>query len=120
MHSIQQDSLETQKQKDSLLLICTLKQHIDRRGCEQFADVRGFLYFGVFWQPKENELLSYHFKNGNFFEMCAIKTCEGKRRMTNNLPHELPRITKIILDRGVKVTAKLIGKQCYRSLLVKD
>ena len=27
VHSIQQDSLETQKKKDSLLLICTLKQH---------------------------------------------------------------------------------------------
>ena len=82
--------------------------------------MRGFLYFEAFWQPKKNELLSYLFESGNFFEMCAIKTCEGKREMTINLPHELPRITKIILDRGVKVTPKLIGKQCYRSLLVKD
>ena len=40
--------------------------------------------------------------------------------MTINLPHELPCITKIILDRGVKVPPKLIGKQCYRSLFVKD
>ena len=40
--------------------------------------------------------------------------------MTINLPHELPRITKIVLDREVKVTAELIEKHCYRSLLVKD
>ena len=82
--------------------------------------MRGFLYFGAFWQPKENELLIYLFENGKFFEMCAIKNCEGKKGMTINLPRELPRITKIILDRGVKVTVKLIGKHCYRSLLVKD
>ena len=40
--------------------------------------------------------------------------------MTSNLPREVPRITKIILDRGVKVTAELIGEHCYKSLLVKD
>ena len=51
--------------------------------------------------------------------MCAIKTCEEKRGMTINLPRELPRITKIILNRGVKVKAELIGKRCYKSLLVK-
>ena len=47
-------------------------------------------------------------------------TCEEKRGMTSNLPREVPRITKIILDRGVKVIAELIGEHCYRSLLVKD
>ena len=72
--------------------------------------MRGFLY----------ELLSYLLENGKFFEMCDIKACEGKRGMTINLPHELPSITKIIFDCGVKVTVKLTGKQCYRSLLVKD
>ena len=81
--------------------------------------MRGFLYFEAFWQLKENELLSCHFENGNFFDMCAIKTCEEKRGMTINLPRELPRITKIILNRGVKVKAELIGKHCYKSLLVK-
>ena len=30
-----------------------------------------------------------------------------------------PCITKIILDRGVKVTAELIEKHCHRSPLVK-
>ena len=101
-------------------------QIIDKREClsikcfEYFADVRGFLYFETFWQPKENELLSCHFENGNFFDICATKPCEEKRRMTSNLPRELPRITKIIFDREVKVTAELIGKHCYRSPLVKD
>ena len=71
------------------------------------ADVRGFLYFETFWQPKENELLSCHFENGNFFSMRAIKAYEEKRGMTIYLPRELPRITKIILDGGVKVAAEL-------------
>ena len=72
------------------------------------AGVRGFIYFETFWQPKENELLSCHFKNGNFFGMLAIKTYDDKRGMTIYLTRELPRITKLILDCGVKVTAELL------------
>ena len=52
-------------------------------------------------------MLSCHFENGNFFGMRAIKTYEEKRGMTIYLPRELPRITKIILDCGVKVAAEL-------------
>ena len=65
-------------------------QIIDKREClsikcfEYFADVRGFLYFETFWQPKENELLSCHFENGNFFDICATKPCEEKREMTGS------------------------------------
>ena len=51
--------------------------------------------------------------------MCAIKTCEEKKGMTIHLPRGLPRITKTILDCGVKFTAELIEKHCYRSILVK-
>ena len=71
------------------------------------ADARGFLYFETFWQPKENELLSCHFENGNIFGMRAIKTYEEKRGMAIYLLRELLSITKIILDCGVKVTAEL-------------
>ena len=65
-------------------------------------------------------MLSCHLENGNFFDICATKTCEEKKGMISNLLRELPRITKIVLDREVKVTAELIEKHCYRSLLVKD
>ena len=73
-----------------------------------------------FGNTRKIDFLSCHFENGSFFDICATKTCEEKRGMTNNLPRELPRIPKVILDRGVKVTAELIGEHCYRSLLVKD
>ena len=73
-----------------------------------------------FGNTSKIDFLSCHFENGIFFDICATKTCTEKRGMTSNLPRELPRITKIILDRGVKVTAELIGEHCYKSLLVKD
>ena len=73
-----------------------------------------------FGNTSKIDFLSCHFENGSFFDICATKTCEDKRGITNNLPRELPRIPKVILDRGVKVTAELIGEHCYRSLLVKD
>ena len=39
--------------------------------------------------------------------------------MVFHLPHELPRITKIINDCGAEVTAELIEKHCRRSPLIK-
>ena len=39
--------------------------------------------------------------------------------MVVHLPSELARITKIIIDRGAKVTAELVEKHCHRSPLIK-
>lgn len=86
---------------------------------EYTAAVRGFHYFKTFWQPKEKELLSCHFENGNNYDMFAIKTCDEEGRMVGHLPREVSRITKFIIDRGAKVTVELLGTHYRRSPLVK-
>ena len=86
---------------------------------EYTAAVRGYHYFKTIWQPKENEVLTCQFENGNSYDMFAIKTCDHGGIMVGHLPREVSRITKFIIDRGAIVTVLLTGTHYRRLPLVK-
>ena len=68
--------------------------------------VRGFHVYRDVWKPLGNEELECLFERHNLFDMFAIKTSrlEGWQ-ILGDLPREISRPTKFLLDRGAKVTA---------------
>ena len=77
--------------------------------------VRRYHYYRKYWSPKEHETLNCYHEPGNPFDIFAIKTCShGSLHLVGNLPREISRLTKFILDRGAEVEAKLTSNQyCY-------
>ena len=76
--------------------------------------VRGYHYYRKYWSPKEHETLNCYHEPGNPFDIFAIKTCSHRSlQPVGHLPREISRLTKLILDRGAEVEAKLTSNQ-YR------
>ena len=82
------------------------------------AAVRGFHFYSEVWDPKENEELCCLHESNNVFDMFAIKTCQiQENKVVGHLPREISRPTKILLDRGAKITATLSSTKFRRSPL---
>ena len=77
--------------------------------------VRGYHYYRKYRSPKEHKTLNCYHEPGNPFDIFAIKTCShGSLHLVGNLPREISRLTKFILDRGAEMEAKLTSNQyCY-------
>ena len=76
--------------------------------------VCGNHYYRKYWSPKEHETLNCYHEPGNPFDIFAIKTCSHRSlQPVGHLPREISRLTKLILDRGAEVEAKLTSNQ-YR------
>ena len=77
--------------------------------------VRGYHYYRKYRSPKEHKTLNCYHEPGNPFDIFAIKTCShGSLHLVGNLPREISRLTKFILDSGAEVEAKLTSNQyCY-------
>ena len=95
------------------LFVCccyTLKMNFEFQSA-----VRGYHYYRKYWSPKEHETLNCYHEPGNPFDIFAIKTCSHRSlQPVGHLPREISRLTKLILDRGAEVEAKLTSNQ-YRS-----
>jgi len=89
--------------------------------CFQFsAAVRGFHYYQRFWVPEPEQPLNCFHEEGNLFDRFAIKMCEIKEdKIVGHLPMEISRVTKFLLDRGARVSAKLSSTNYRRSPLVQ-
>ena len=76
--------------------------------------VRGYHYYRKYRSPKEHKTLNCYHEPGNPFDIFAIKTCSHRSlQPVGHLPREISRLTKLILDRGAEVEAKLTSNQ-YR------
>ena len=74
--------------------------------------VRGYHYYRKYRSPIEHENLNCYHEPGNPFDIFAIKTCShGSLHLVGNLPREISRLTKFILDRSAEVEAKLTSNQ---------
>ena len=84
------------------------------------------IYAKVFGGQKKGKFYLVHTKKiiyTIYLLIFAIKTCltdeNGKEQIVGNLPLELSRFAKYLLDRGSAVTAKLTSTHCRRSVLVQ-
>ena len=67
----------------------------------------------------EQTLNCFH-EEGNTSDRFAIKICEkDKNEIVGQLPMEISRVTKFLLDRGANVSAKLRSTHYRRSPLVQ-
>ena len=72
------------------------------------AAVRGFYYYRKSWLPEPEQSLNCFHKEENTFHRFAIKVCEkDKNEIVGHLPMEISRVTKLLLDKGANVSAKL-------------
>ena len=83
------------------------------------AAVRDFHYYQKIWSPKEGEVLSCYHERDNAFDVFALKTESKNSSTVGHLPREVSRITKFILDRGAKVTARLTSTNFRRSPMIQ-
>ena len=83
------------------------------------AAIRGFHYYQRIWSPRENEELNCLHEQGNVFDIFAIKTICRNGKIVRQLPREISRITKFILDRGAQVNAVLTSNNYRHSPLVQ-
>ena len=60
------------------------------------------------WKPSMGETLNCDDEYGNAFDCFSIKT-EKDGLIVGHLPREISRVTKFLLDRGAKGTAKIIS-----------
>ena len=82
------------------------------------AAVRGFHYYKAFWNPVTNQKLSCAHEENNPFDMFAIKVCEGTK-IVGQLPMEISRASKFLMDRGAKFMVELVSTNYRRSPLVQ-
>ena len=84
------------------------------------AAVRDFHYYRKPWLPELEQTLNCFHEEWNTFDRFAIKVCEkDKNEIVGDLPMEISRITKFLLDRGANVSAKLTSTHYRRSPLVQ-
>ena len=67
--------------------------------------------------PEENEKLDCSHERGSFYDRFAIKT--ENRTTVANLPKELSRVRKYLLDRGATLHLELSSTNYRRSPLVQ-
>ena len=78
--------------------------------------VRSYHYYRRYWSPQENEILKCYHKTGNPFDIFAIKTCSNQDPCSmDNLPQEINRITKYLLERDTEIEAQLTSTLYRRS-----
>ena len=85
------------------------------------AAIRGFHVYKSTWKPEQGEILNCHHEEDNPYDIFSIKVCKSGNDtlIVGHLPMEISRITKFILQRGARVTAKVTGKHYRRSPLVQ-
>ena len=82
------------------------------------AAVRDFYVFRKIWKPVLNELLDCFHERRNDFDYVSIKTCEKDNKKTvGHLPREISRPTKLLIDRGARVTAEITSSHYRKSPL---
>ena len=83
--------------------------------------VRGFHVYKVIWEPKYSEVLACSHEENNPHDPFAIKTCHlDSGKIVGHLLMELSRISKFILNRGVKIDVKLRENIFFTLLLFKE
>ena len=91
--------------------------------CKTFqftSAVRGFHFYRQFWNPEPEQNLNCFHELNNPFDYFAIKICPvSKDDIVGHLPMEISRVTKFLIDRGAKVSAKLTSTNYRRSPLVQ-
>lgn len=82
--------------------------------------IRGFHFYKQFWSPEPEQNLRCFHEINNPFDYFAIKICPlSNGEIVGHLPMEISRVTKFIIDRGAKVSAKLTSINYRRSPLVQ-
>ena len=77
--------------------------------------IRGYRVYRNIWQPKESETLQCYHESDNDYGLFAIKACrdaEFHRQIVGDLPLEMSRLTKFLLDHGATVTTTFSGTHC--------
>ena len=99
-------------------LFCIKEMALDTT-LEFFGAAGGLHVYRQIWRPFEEELLKREFKDGNLFDMFAIKACRSTDhdKIVDDLPHEISRPTKFSINRGAIVTATVWSKNVRRSPL---
>ena len=70
------------------------------------AAVRCFNYYRKSWLPEPEKTINCFHEEGNTFDRFAIKVCEkDKNEIAGHLSIEISRVTKLLLERGPKVSA---------------
>ena len=77
--------------------------------------IRGYRVYRNIWQPKESETLQCYHESDNDYGLFAIKACrdaEFHRQIVGDLPLEMSRLTKFLLDHRATVTTTFSGTHC--------
>ena len=69
------------------------------------ATLRGFHVYKMGWKPEEGEILECLHEESNSCNVFSIKVCKSNNAQTvvGDLPIEISKITKFILQRGTRV-----------------
>ena len=82
--------------------------------------IRGFHVYKAIRQPEEGEKLISEHEENNKYDLFAIKVCRPlDRKIVDDLPIAISRITRFIIARGVIVEAQLTAAHYRRSPLVQ-
>ena len=84
------------------------------------STIRGFHVYRKTWQPTLGQILDCYHESNNVFDLFAIKVCEkDSQKVVGQLPKEISRATKFIIDRGAVVTVEISSDHYRRSPLVQ-
>ena len=83
------------------------------------AAIRGYHVYQKIWQPELNETVCIH-ERRNEFDAFSVKTVRAADNAVGQIPREISRPTKYLLDRGSTVKAVIACSYYRRSPLVQD
>ena len=86
---------------------------------EFFLAIRGYHYYRNTSNQEELEVLQCSHELENSFDLFDINTCKPEGQIVGNLPMEIARVTKFLLDRGAVIIATLNTTNYRRSPLVQ-
>ena len=90
------------------------------RSFEFTAAIRGYHVYQKIWQPELNETLVCIHERRNEFDAFSVKTVRAADNAVGQIPREISRPTKYLLDRGSTVKAVIACSYYRRSPLVQD
>ena len=84
------------------------------------AAERGFHVYKTNWKPKDGQLSEFTHEENNPYDIFSMKVWKpDSDEIAGQLPMEISRITKFIVNRGAKCTLKIRGMHCKRSPLAQ-
>ena len=84
------------------------------------AAERGFHVYKTNWKPKDGQLSEFTHEENNPYDIFSMKVWKpDSDEIAGQLPMEISRITKFIVNRGAKCTQKIRGMHWKRSPLAQ-